>query len=471
MTMFRSKSAVARLYATAREDYWIHPIHFLRGAVVAGIGANFGMLGSTLVIQLASVPLFLSTVGTHTYGEWLVVSALPSYLSLSDFGFAGAAATMATQELGRGRADKARNILASAWALVTVLMFIGMAGLLLLGLILFRSGAFPVVESSVYPVFMLLLVWVGLWMQLGYAEAALRASGYYPRGMAYLSTLRLIEFIAQAAALLAFRSLTTGALALVAVRLVGTVWIHLVTRKLLPWFRISPRFASGTSIRELIGPSLTYAGFPFGQAIQYQGIVLLVGAVLNPISVVTLATVRTMTNTLAQLTLTPLGGALPEITRSLSFGDLDRAWRIHKKVGVIVAVLTSVAAVVLILEGGSIVRLWTHGHVRASSFFVVLMVVTTIADIPWQISVNTLRAMNRHQLTGIGYLLGCLLSVALAGLLLKDLGLPAVPIGLFLLDVVVVPLSWQQLRRSRRLYECRVYPEIEARCSPLPGSA
>ncbi|MFC8316662.1 hypothetical protein ACFUEJ_24125, partial [Gordonia sp. NPDC057258] len=36
--------------------------------------------------QIVSVPLFLSVWGAAKYGEWILISTIPTYLALSDLG-------------------------------------------------------------------------------------------------------------------------------------------------------------------------------------------------------------------------------------------------------------------------------------------------------------------------------------------------------------------------------------------------
>src|SRR6266478_3684793 len=56
----------------------------------------------TAVIQLVSVPIFLRFWGPRLYGEWLLLSTLPSYLSLSDMGFASVAGNDMTMRVAAG---------------------------------------------------------------------------------------------------------------------------------------------------------------------------------------------------------------------------------------------------------------------------------------------------------------------------------------------------------------------------------
>jgi hypothetical protein len=51
-----------------------------------GLGANlFGQV-VTVAIQLLSLPVFLHFWSLSRYGEWLMLSAIPAYLSAVDVG-------------------------------------------------------------------------------------------------------------------------------------------------------------------------------------------------------------------------------------------------------------------------------------------------------------------------------------------------------------------------------------------------
>ena len=67
----------------------IRHLNVLRDGAIRGLGANGLALLVTLIIQVLSVPVFLYSVGVNAYAEWLILTAIPSYLSLTDLGFGG----------------------------------------------------------------------------------------------------------------------------------------------------------------------------------------------------------------------------------------------------------------------------------------------------------------------------------------------------------------------------------------------
>ena len=92
----------------------------LKYRLLHAIGAtSIGPL-STAVIQFVGVPIFLHFWGPKAYGEWLVLSAMPIYLGLTDFGFGSVAATEMTMLVARGEKSSALSVFQSTWLLTTV---------------------------------------------------------------------------------------------------------------------------------------------------------------------------------------------------------------------------------------------------------------------------------------------------------------------------------------------------------------
>src|ERR1700688_513073 len=74
----------------------------------------------TAVIQLAAVPCFLHFWGAAKYGDWLILSAIPSYLTLSDLGFGDASGSDMTMRVAAGDRQGAIETYHSSWALLSL---------------------------------------------------------------------------------------------------------------------------------------------------------------------------------------------------------------------------------------------------------------------------------------------------------------------------------------------------------------
>ena len=90
-----------------------------------GFGASLYGQAVVVVIQLAGVPILLNYWHASLYGEWLILFAIPSYLSLSDLGFSLSAANDMTARVGRQDRAGALTVFQSLAALVFFLAGLG----------------------------------------------------------------------------------------------------------------------------------------------------------------------------------------------------------------------------------------------------------------------------------------------------------------------------------------------------------
>ena len=91
------------------------------GRIRRGLAANIGGMGVTLVIQLVSVPVLLTAWGVPTYGEWLVLSAVPTYVALSDLSFSSVAGNSMVMLEAQGNRTDAVALGRRLWSIVTVM--------------------------------------------------------------------------------------------------------------------------------------------------------------------------------------------------------------------------------------------------------------------------------------------------------------------------------------------------------------
>src|SRR5438034_2020331 len=99
--------------------------------LLKGFGANLYGQGVVIVIQLAGVPILLRYWRPQLYGEWLILFAIPAYLSMTDLGFSQSAGNDMTARVARGDTAGAVTVFQSLGALVFSL---ALAGLLVVAL-------------------------------------------------------------------------------------------------------------------------------------------------------------------------------------------------------------------------------------------------------------------------------------------------------------------------------------------------
>src|ERR1700722_13658547 len=84
----------------------------------------------TAFVQLVTVPVFLRVWGAERYGEWILLSAIPSYLSMTDMGFGNAAGNEMTMDVASGNRQRALQTFQSTGALIVTASLLALAAVL-----------------------------------------------------------------------------------------------------------------------------------------------------------------------------------------------------------------------------------------------------------------------------------------------------------------------------------------------------
>ncbi len=201
------------------------------------MAANLGGIGVTVVIQLVSVPVLLGAWGIGIYGEWLVLSAIPTYLALSDLSFSTVAGNSMVMLEAQGRHAELVALGRRLWSIVTVLTIAALVAAIAIAM--FFGGAFgrdsaiPTPEARIILLALFLQVAVGI--QWGVLDAWYRAGGRYPLSTVLRNIGRLLEFGGLMVAVLAGGSPGIAAIAFLLGSSAGFVLALLVLRQVVPW--------------------------------------------------------------------------------------------------------------------------------------------------------------------------------------------------------------------------------------------
>jgi O-antigen/teichoic acid export membrane protein len=419
------------------------------GKASTGVASNGVGLAVSILIQVVSVPAYLGGFGATVYGDWLVLSAIPMYLSLGDLGLASVSSTHATRQFAVGQVAHARRTMRSSWLAVTLLSVVILpVALALLWLLPFAHVPVQAIPSgSARSILLLLVGYTLVTLQSSFVEGCFRAGGRFPVGIMLANSVRLAEFLAAALTALWSHSPVAAAGVLLVARILGHVFYLLALRRVVPELTLGYRAARLADARELVMPGLAFLAFPVGNALAVQGMVVTTAVELGPTAVVTLNALRILANLLRQIASVIDNGVLPEMTAALAREDRDGARRLMNLSLVTTLLIGGLCAVTLAAAGDTILDIWTDGEIQAPVTLMVAMSMTVIADLPWLSWSLPLIARNQHHLLGILYAGSCLLAVVATKLLLSRLGLVAVPLALFLTDVVLYVPAWRGASR------------------------
>lgn len=388
--------------------------------VVAGMGANSFGMAITIGIQLASLPLFLHFWDTATYGTWLILSAIPAYLSMADVGMVTAAGNKMTMAMGKDDSLEANRVFQSAQ------MFMGIVcgALALMVVPLMLLAPLPGVVTMDQRVALAALS-IGVLVSLygGLSEAVFKSTQRYATGTMASNLVRGSEWLGFMAGLATVGSFAAVAVTGLAVRLAGTVVCMVLATRGKHGLSWGTHAADRAEIRSMFKPAVSFMAFPLANALSFQGVTLLVGALFGPIAVALFNTYRTIARVAVQVTAIFSHSLWPEFSRLFGQGAMATVNRLFLRSSLLSAAQSLLLSLILYLLSPWLLRIWTHGAIEFIPSLMVLMLLYAAVGGIWHIPRVLLMATNQHVSLAYWSILGGMLSVGLAWLMGRELQL------------------------------------------------
>lgn len=314
------------------------------------------------LVQLAHIPLLTQAWGVETFGLWVMMIALPTYIALADFGLMAAAQVQMTAHLSKGEAGAARAVLrtaclsASAFGAIIALVALGAIAAFLPVPAALEAGAFLGALGAVFAYGVVILFSQGL-------KVALRAHGHAASDSLHSAFAYLVEGVAVVLVAWAGLGVMVAAGALLAARVVTTAALIPLLSRLAPWAGLRPLRIERHQLRALARPSAGALALTLVGAVGVQGAVLALGAVAGPAIVAIYATSRTLTRLPLQVAGFVLRPSLPELTRAATQQD-RRLLRGLLRLNLAVALAVSLPAIVILfLFGDALLGLISGGRI------------------------------------------------------------------------------------------------------------
>lgn len=419
--------------------------------VVAGMGANtYGQI-VTIIIQLASLPIFLSRWDLSTYGIWLTLSAIPAYLSIADVGMVSVAGNRMTMLMGKHDIYGANRVFQSAQLFVLTSCFIVAA--IILPLVIF-SPIDVLSISDTRLALAILVLYVLLSMAGGLSGAVFKATQRYAVGTFFEMTARLLEWMGAMAGLLLHGSFVSVAMGMLMVRVVALLTIaYLSTRQQsnLSW---GVQAATREEVNQMIKPSLGFMVFSISNALSIQGFTILTAHLLGPTAVAIFNTYRTLARLTVQATSILSFALWPEFSRLFGAQDSSRLRLMFIKT----ALLGSLGAITLSLliyaAGPLLLQLWTHGKVEFIPYAMALMLLYAAIGGSWHIPRVFLMSTNNHTQLGLIYLVVSVISLTIAWPWGQLMHLPGLIMSMITSELLMMTICFwmaaQLLRQNAR---------------------
>ena len=408
--------------------------------LIAGIGANSFGMAITIAIQLVSLPMFLRYWDTSTYGVWLMLSAIPAYLSMADVGMVTAAGNKMTMAVAKGDVSEANRVFQSALMFMSVVC--GILALISVPLILWAP--LPALHTFDQRVALSALC-VGALLALfgGLSEAVFKSTKRYAFGTMLGNCVRLGEWAGFMVGLVTIGSFAAVALCGLAVRLIGTLIGVVLTGRGKSGLLWGVKFLDSVEIRAMIKPAVSFMAFPLANALSFQGLTLLVGGLFGPIAVALFNTYRTIARVAVQVTAIFSHALWPEFSRLFGQGAFGAVEQLFKRSFWLSAAQALFLSLILYFFSPWMLRVWTHGAINFDSSLMLLMLLYAAIGGVWHVPRVLLMATNQH--VGLAYwtLAAGGLSILLAWVLSAVLQLNGTVLAMLISELfIAIACSW-----------------------------
>lgn len=395
----------------------------LLSRVIAAMGAGAFGQGVIIVIQVFSLPLFLKRWDAATYGTWLLLSAMPSYLSMTDVGMVATAGNRMTMAMGHGDTAEANKLFHSSFVFVTLMTTVAM--LLCVPIALFAPiSGLSDMDQRVAVTALIASVLIAQFG--GLSDAIYRATGRFALAMMLGNLLRLAEWGGYMVGLYMTGSFSAVALGGLVARVVGTIVLVNVSAKGEHGITWHWKHASLAEIKALVKPALSFMIFPLSNALSLQGITLLVGQFFGPAVVAAFNSFRTIARVAVQIS-GIFGNALwGEFSFLYGKGGTSAVRPVYQKsfvLGLLSAVAMSLA---LYFVSPYLLKIWSHGQITFQSGPMSLLLAYAAIGGMWHVPRTLLLSTNQHIGLAQWSLAGALIAVGAAFALEKPMGLQGV---------------------------------------------
>lgn len=449
------------------------PAGFCRSAVLVRIRKGIGQMVVSqcvaAITPLMLVPLFLRAWGPAGYGRWLSLTAIVSYLALLDFGGQTFIGNLMAKEYAGGNADAMRRRLSEGLSIFTL---ISSGACCLLMVLAFSLPAFTVLhhEIALTGGDRAVLVLMGgsflLAIPGGVFATAYRSGGLFSRGLGVANCLKLAGLFGYAATLMAGLGPVAYATVWLGFGVIGTAFVVWDAPRNIPACRhpVISLDAARAGLSHL-GGSLYFWMLSLGNAINQQGVIVVLSMIAGPTAVATYATHRTAASLVGYVPNLFQGPVFPELTFVHARQNIRGLRDLMRLTLKSVVLLSTALGLFLWLAAPIAYRIWIGHRMQFDRQLYAILLLQAVLASAWTASGWGLMATNHHRGLARWNFGNALVTIVLAWLFGGRFGLYGVAIASLVGDIVCGLATYPAL--SARLCGSRARDVYGSIASPM----
>ena len=406
--------------------------------ILAGIGANSLGMAVNIGMQLASLPLYLHFWTAEKYGIWLMLTAVPSYLSMADVGMVTATANKMTMAIGRNDHAAANRIFQTTQQFMSLMC--GIISVTLIPCILF----IPVtrfIDTSERVALAALCVGVLFALFGGLSDAVFKATERYALGTLIGDSVRFCEWLGFICGLVLFGSFVGVAVSGLFMRVAGTFVAMFLTRARRHGLSWGIEQSDHTELRLTLRSAVLFRAFPISNAISLQGVTLLVGITLGPATVAIFNTYRTISRIAVQVSAIMSHALWPEFSRLYGMGANSKIEQVYRRANLVGFAQAVMLSVVIYLLSPIMLHFWTHDKIAFNADLMAVILLYAAVGGAWHVSRILLLATNTHVRLAFWSIVSSILTVGLVFVVVNGFDLVGVGLAMVVGELFVAIIS------------------------------
>lgn len=379
------------------------------------LGYGYSQIVS-LVGQLALVPFFLHFWGTGQYANWIVITGIPSMLTLLDFGVSQTSATRATLYASKGEWPAVTRVIQTTLVFsLCISLFVACAAAVstvaidwasLLNLKIIDNGA-------ACQIILAMALYFGVGLTGNVLDGWFRAIDRTAVGAFLLANRRMLDILTSIVVLVAGGGPVAMAVAMLVTQAIALVVLTGVAVRWTPFRLLGIRQSSREEFRIMWRPALGHLGLPIAQVITLQGSVQFLAQIAPASVLVTFTMCRTLMRIVLQIGSISNLALRPILSREIGTGGTDGAEKLVRIMSLLTLAVSLCAYFVLAGLGPMIVTAWSHGKIQVDHLMLLMIGLHGVLYVAWFVPASYRIAGNTHGSIAAVYASASLLSLAL----------------------------------------------------------
>ena len=419
----------------------------LKAALIRNsLASGWGKI-STVLFRLVQIPVLLSFLGVEDYGRWLVLYSFPSWIQLANLGFGSVASNEMSMAAAAGNIDKAKTVYATTLMLVAAIFIVGLV--LITGIVPFLpTESLLKLPAERHHEITLVIIWFTISTLLTFFsevyEARFRSARQAHMPVLLYSFRPWLELVGMVVVLQFSRRFDHLALVVLFTSVAFTLTMKWLSYRAIKEITFSRSFIRKEQFRPLFKKGLSFQAFPLGNALIYQGNILVVQIILGPVAVAVFGSVRTLVRSINQMLELINQVMWPELSLLFGVGDYKRIARLHR-IGVSVSIAAACFCVLcLAVFGQWLFAFWTHNSIPLPQSLLLLFLLPIPFNALWFTSSVIHMASNQYEGLAIRYLIAMVLAIIACAVLSQIWGIEGAAVSTVISDIVLIPFVLKQ---------------------------